>query len=183
MERIELNFGLVIAYIVPGLIGLYSLAPHSQAIRTLLGGNNYSLSAQALVPLLLLAIAAGIIINAVSGIILKPMIIISGVEEIDPDYSRLKSKDIEKFKEFTNQTYRYYQCYSNMLIALIMFFISYRCKITGIKLGFIVLLTIPILFCAARSSLKQSYKVMSDLIPSNGGENNGLRNGTPEDEG
>ena len=96
MEKLGLNFGLVIAYLIPGFLGLYALSERLGAIKTLLGGDNKIPEKAAIVPLLILALAIGMIINALGWSLIRPLIALSGVRRpANLDYTKLKADDIK----------------------------------------------------------------------------------------
>ena len=121
MEKLGLNFGLVIAYLIPGFAATYALAPHVKAIDALLGGSERVPSANAVVPLILMAVAVGIIINAISDVVIRPVIHRTGVEEPKKvDTEKLTSEGRRRYDRMIENHFRYHQFFSNMLVSVLL---------------------------------------------------------------
>jgi hypothetical protein len=78
-DKIGINFGQLIAYLAPGFVALYGLAGLSTSIAALLRGNPQTPEAAASIPLILLALGAGIVVNAVAWALVRPLISLTGV--------------------------------------------------------------------------------------------------------
>lgn len=129
------NFGLLLAYFVPGFVALKGIAFFSSEVRAITktgdGGGSHTV---ALVTLVLLAgIGIGIVrfstldytfridlstiaLAAVEGPEHKP------VYRVDPDYFRLTDEgQLEAFREAKSEDLRMFQFYGNVLVALVVF--------------------------------------------------------------
>ena len=120
MDKLGLNFGLVIAYLIPGFSATYALAPHVKAIDALLGGSERVPSANAVVPLILMAVAVGIIINAISEVAIRPLIHRSGVKQPKVDTEKLTSEGRRRYDRMIENHFRYHQFFSNMLVSVLL---------------------------------------------------------------
>lgn len=179
MDKFNLNFGLLIAYIVPGFLGLYAVSEHSTVIENLLGGSTNTPTTGAIVPLLLLALASGVVINAITWILVRPMIEFTGVKRPHLRYGKISKELLDVYNEAIESSYRYYQSYGNLFAILLM--IGFNSLISStlpnLHLVIIYLAVLLILFFAARDSLNRSYQQMSDILDQTG--ENEMTNGNP----
>lgn len=159
MDKFNLNFGLVIAFIVPGFLGLYAASEYSDVIQKLLGGSDYIPTIGAVVPLLLLAIASGILLNALAWALIRPIIELTGVKRPEIRYGKMKKEAIES-------SYRYYQSYVHLFLVLLIIGIQSLVSYNLPSLPYIALFisVLAVLFIAARDSLSRSYQRMSDIL-------------------
>ena len=173
MEKFKIDFGSIIAYIIPGFVGLYSLSPYSNIINNLLGKETFVPSIAAIIPILIFAIGIGIFLNAVVWMFLRPILHCTCINVPDFNKLNLNSESLETYKEIINSTFRYYQFYSNTFISLLMLFISYvhisyvDGKFADKVISFnmvILIFVLFIFFLAARNTLKETYKNISKLM-------------------
>lgn len=122
--KFQLSFTLLIAYAVPGLLGVYSLSLHFEPINYLFGLDTAHSSTTVIIPLTLLVLGAGIIINALTWAFLRPLIHLFGVKKPDLDYSKLTKDKIEQYNIIVESSYRYYQSYSNLLTSILILLIA-----------------------------------------------------------
>jgi hypothetical protein len=167
MDKFGLNFGLVIAYLIPGFLGLYALAERVSIFKALLGGDKGVPEAAALVPMTTLALAIGIIINAVSWALLRPLISVSGVRRPAAlDYAKLKEKDIAVYNVVVEANFRYHQFYGNMLVAVLL--LTPRWLVRPVAENLVqdasFFFVTVVLFFAARDSLKRAYTRLEGLL-------------------
>lgn len=120
----------------------------------------------AIIPLLLMSIAVGIILSVIAWAIVRPLIELVAIKRPSFDYSKLHRDDIEIFREFIGSMFRYYQCYSNLLIVFLIFILNYAYNESTPKISILIVLgfLIVILFLAARDALVRSYKTMDNLL-------------------
>ena len=166
MDKLGLNFGLVIAYLIPGFSGTYAVASRVGAIDALLGGPNKVPSTGSVVPLLLIALAVGIIINATSWVVIRPVMEFRGVKP-QPGYvnRELSKEDRARYDHTVESTFRYHQFYSNMLVAVLL--LTPMWLVTPLQNNVLrnasFFLVLVVLFLAGRDSLQQFYKGLSKL--------------------
>ena len=95
MDKFEITFGHLIAYLIPGFIALYPLAHYIPAVASLVGTNGVP-QAEALLPLVILGLAVGIVINAFSWALLRPIFALSGVKRPESlNYTGLRKDDLD----------------------------------------------------------------------------------------
>jgi hypothetical protein len=119
------NFGLLIAYIVPGFVALIGVARIFPAIQQWLavapqvsptiGGFLYST---------LGAVGAGIFVNAFRWQVVDRLHHLTGVPKRTWDYSRLPSQ-LGAFQFLVSNQFRYYECYANLLVSIGFTFVVY----------------------------------------------------------
>lgn len=118
------NFGLLIAYVVPGFIALWGAARFSDTVREWLAVSPGS--APTVAGFLfgtLAAVAAGLIVNAVRWHLVDPLHHVSGVPRKNWDYSRLPAQ-VEAFRYLVAAQFRYYECYANTMVAIAFTFVA-----------------------------------------------------------
>lgn len=157
MDKLGLNFGLVIAYLIPGFCGTYALTPHVTAINALVGG---AANTGSVVVLLLIALAVGIIINAISWVVVRNFIHFTGVKSPSGIVYRKSSRqDALRYNRLIESTFRYHQFYSNMLVGILLLTPLWLAApvqdniLRNASFPFVVI----ILFWAARDSLRNYY--------------------------
>lgn len=166
LEKLDLNFGLLIAYVVPGFLGLYAISGYAPPIADLLGGPSHIPAGGALFPLLVLSLASGMVINSIAWGLVRPLIEFTGVRRPKLDYSKLRQETMEVYKETIEQAFRHYQSYSNLLVAQTVLGIDYAIHsqnatwLTITATSSVILL----LFVAARDSLRRSYETMAKIL-------------------
>ncbi|MGA2501269.1 MAG: hypothetical protein ABSH20_26315, partial [Tepidisphaeraceae bacterium] len=121
------NFGLVIAYMLPGLVCLAGLSPFSPMVRSWLamtGSGNPAGSAGPGAPsvagfcfVALASLAAGLMVSAVRWAAVDSLHHRTGVTRPAWEDATLSVK-LEAFDYIVENHYRYYQFYANMLVAL-----------------------------------------------------------------
>lgn len=166
MEKIGFEFKLIIAYLIPGVIGLYAASLYIPAIRNVLGGDTFVPSGSAIVLVLVLAIASGIIINAITWAVIRPVIEWTSMKRPDLKYSNLKTGSMDAYNVILEGNYRYYQSYSNMFTSIVLLILTniYRGDEMQSEVMFLGIVVCIVLFMAARNSLEMTYNEMGDLL-------------------
>lgn len=166
MEKIGLDFKLIIAYLIPGSIGLYAAAMLIPAVEALLGGSAAVPQGASIVLVLVLAIASGMIINALTWALVRPLIEKTGVPRPKLEYSNLTKENEASFRNIIDNNFSYYQSYANMFTALVALFASYIYSEGLPRLDLIIPggVICIVLFIAARDSLKRSYQEMEKIL-------------------
>lgn len=167
MDKLGLNFGQLIAFLIPGFVGTCAVAKDVNAINALFGGSGQGQpSSASLVALLLIALAIGIIINAFAWLLVRPLIHLT--LEVKPkaiDEMDLKNEDLPIYEHIMESQFRYHQFYSNMLVAVLLLIRLWLATplqehvLRDVSFPLVVI----VLFCAAQKSLEGAYKRMSRL--------------------
>jgi hypothetical protein len=166
LEKIGIEFRLLIAYLVPGLLFVYSLSLHIPKVYMLLGGDKMVPEGPAVVLIIILSIGAGIFVNAFTWAVIRPIIELTSISRPKLDYSKVNNEKLEAFRVIVDENFRYYQAYSNIFSAFIILICSYLALRKSIDLKYMVpsLAGLIILFVAARDSLKRTYINMANLL-------------------
>lgn len=112
------SFGQLIAYLVPGFIGLCGLGRLSPTIHHWLqmpAGDAVSIGG--LLFGTLAAFGCGLVINALRWHIVDPLHYLSGVPRKSWDYSLLPEQ-IAACRYLVAHQFRYYECYANTMVAI-----------------------------------------------------------------
>ena len=120
VDKFGLNFGLVIAYMIPGFVATYAVAPYVKAIDALLGGPERVPGPNSIVPAILIAVALGIIINAISAVLLRPLIHLTRVKKASGAGRKPTTEERLRYDRLMDSSFRYHQFYANMLIAVLL---------------------------------------------------------------
>jgi hypothetical protein len=188
MSPINQHFGLVIAYLLPGFIGLGGIAllvpSVASWLRPQLGGAGFGPPVYAV----LAAIAIGMVISCVRWLIIDQLMSWSGVKAPKWDGVQLESR-LNAFNYLVESHYRYYQFYSNGLIAIIWTYAVNRHFATshflGIDSDLLLLMLCATLFAGARDALQKYYRrtepfILSTAYPFTPGEH--MTNGCHRDQ-
>ena len=171
------NFGLLAAYLLPGLLALWSLSGYSPLLQTWLGSDApQSPTIGGFLYVTLASLALGLIVSALRWLILDGIHHRMGVPQPAWDFSRLQ-RNQAAFEGIVQNHYRYYQFYGNSLIALLLAIIANRWLHAALcshpVLGFCATLALAaLLFVASRDALGKYYSRTTMLLtesPQTGG--------------
>lgn len=153
------NFGLLIAYVIPGLAGLWATCLWDAGIRGWVAQSaSLTTSIGGFLVLTMAALGVGLSVQAlrfaafevvlakVSGLVakypyLKPPAY-NNAQRVDPQV-RATSREI------TDQHYRYYQCHGGLAIAFPVVFIAWCAKEPAISIGGKLIMALPFLIVEA----------------------------------
>lgn len=165
-----LDFGMVIAYLLPGFLAFFGLRYVSPAINQLISlslakdsGIGVELSIG------LFALFAGVVVSALRGSLLDLIQIRTGVKKPPFDVSKLKDPSVLKAYEASiSNTYRFAQFYGNAFISL-SFLAAMRAWGTWTvgaskPVSVIIVLSLIVLFVAHRQQLRQTYRTIGAIL-------------------
>ena len=167
------NFGVIIAFWLPGVILLWGLTysyPELSAWLTKASGSEAA-TIGGFLYVTLAALALGMVISAVRWMIVDTVfhyVPLVRVQRREFDFGSLKQKDtFAVFQGAVENFYRFYQYYSNTLVSIAAAVITYRViggkeLISSFAWGAIAL-TCLALFLASRNSLKNYYKCRNQI--------------------
>ena len=177
------NFGVIIAFWLPGFLLLWGLSYSSPELSVWLSKSNVA-NAPTVAGFLyasLASLSAGLLISAVRWLVLDHFLHFwgtfmmpfwskgtSSLTRPTLDMSRLADKDIfTAFNGAVENHYRYYQYYSNSLVAVTISFVSFAFK-DGValcsKLTFCAIIVGIALLLAAGDSLSKYHKAAFQLL-------------------
>ena len=166
----EKNFGVVIAFLLPGFLFLWGLSFSLDEVSVWLYNStvNTSPTVGGFLFATLASLSLGLLISSVRWLVIDFILKLTGVKDPGLNYSMLKDKD--KYAAFIGvieNHYRYYQYYSNTLVSIVLAFIFYL--IFGNEnlstWHYIVIFAIGIaLFTGSRDALKKYYERANAIL-------------------
>ena len=159
------NFGLLIAYVLPGTITLIGIAAFSSTVRGWLTTSTPTgPSIGGFLFVSLASLAAGMTVSAVRWFVIDRLHHWTGVIKPDWDDSKL-SERLDAFEAIVEAHYRYYQFHSNSLIAILFSYLAWR-SFLGVRLwpdlGIATLSAI--FFAVSRDNLRRYYSRTAVLL-------------------
>lgn len=160
------NFGLLIAYVIPGLTSLSGLEHFSDTIASWLKPASTAPSVGGFLYATIAAIGCGLFVSAIRWMIIDRIHAATGLRRPEWNIVDLQS-NIDAFKMLVEDHYRYYQFYANMSVAMaISYSIQRIYAAVELTLAHDVLLgiTIVILILASRDTLRKYYERTGELL-------------------
>ncbi len=168
-ELTEKNFGLVIAYLLPGFVTLWGLSHFSPTIQTwLTSSQSGAPSMGGFLYVTLGSLALGLTVSAMRWMLVDTLHHATGVQPSTWEFANLDDR-LQGFVTLVEYHYRYYQFYANMLVAAALAFASYATA-THLALWppaktvvtFIALEVV--LFAGSRDTLRKYYRRAERLL-------------------
>jgi hypothetical protein len=170
-EISDKNFGVVIAYLLPGLVALAAGAEFLPFAQGWLGASNSSATIGGFLYGTLASLALGLSISAVRWMVLDALHHRTGLAEPERDFASLKSS-LSAFDGAVQNHYRYYQFYGNMFVAVVVAaviqwplddFLTASPAVNAVA----VLVAASLLFVASRDALRKYYARTGALLRPN----------------
>ena len=170
MKDVDKNFGVIIAFLLPGFILLWGLSFSSDAVRSWLAASSADKSASVgdFLYSTLASLALGLIVSAARWLIMDHVLGWMGIRNPGLDFGKLKDKDVASaFSGVIENHYRYYQYYANTLVAVIGAFSGYvfaANQPVGWKIwaGFTAI--IAVLFFGSRDALTKYFDRAAQIL-------------------
>ncbi|MBX9787501.1 MAG: hypothetical protein K2Y37_01170 [Pirellulales bacterium] len=169
-EVSQKNFGLLIAYVVPGLVVLWGVSYSSETVRMwITTANEASPSVAGFLYVTLASLAAGLALDAVRSVTIDHFHHLTGVRAPKLDFSDFQAK-FWAFNQIVESHYRHYQAYAHMAIAVP--FAVVACDLAGgdhtrhLWTGAALCLLEAILLVSSRDALRKFYARAGDLLRS-----------------
>lgn len=167
------DFGLLIAYVIPGFAVLWGFSYFSPAIRTWIGQSPADTPTIAgFLYMTIAAIACGLTVSTVRWLLVDSLHHRTGIRPPDWDFMHLK-EGVAAFGLLIEIHYRYYQFYANMLVALVWVYVARRLSfgfwtagMDASDLGFLLLAVV--LFLGSRDTLQKYYRRGGQLLANRG---------------
>lgn len=161
------NFGLVIAYVLPGLVVLWGASFYSETVRLwLTTGEELSPTVAGFLYVTLAALTAGLTLGAIRTVSIDALHHQTGVARPEWDFSEFQAK-FWAFNQLVEQHYCQYQFYAHMSLALPAF-VAARCiaKSNWLDWPLIAacLLLEGVFLAVSRGLLKTYYARVTDLL-------------------
>jgi hypothetical protein len=162
-EMSENNFGVIIAFLLPGFLLLWGLSISFESIARLLASSTDkdAPSVGGFLYATLASLSLGLLLSAARWLIVDHLLVLFGVIDPGLNYENLKDKDrYAAFLGVVENHYSYYQYYSNTLVAIIIAFaahVVFGKQPATISVWIVVIAVSVALFLGARDSLKKYY--------------------------
>jgi hypothetical protein len=168
-----INFGLIIAYILPGTVTVYGLrylSPRIDALWSTLERGQIVVG-----PLILIgvsALAVGLIVSSFRVVVLEPILYCTGVKQTIIKYDKIADAERrELFSQMVENVYRYEQFYGNVLLSLLLFsilryFVGYEpiAQTRSDIAAFVAILgSLVVLSVATRKQLAEVSRAVDEL--------------------
>jgi len=183
------NFGLLIAYLIPGFVALWGVSFQSEAVHAWLFGEAASGGATVggFLYVTLASVAAGMTASAIRWAVLDLLHHVTGVKSPKWNDAILERK-LPAFEYVVEQHYRYYQFYGNGLVCLLVAYGAWRTsdRYAGFGLGVpdLGVLFIALVFLAgSRDALRKYYRRASVLLGGKESEENDDERKPPSNRG
>lgn len=160
IESLDRGFGLTIAFLVPGFLCLVGLSAFSPALAGWLSAEpSREPSLGGFLYVVLGSLAAGLIVSAVRWAAIDTLHHATGIVRPDLNFRRL-TENLAAYQLAVEYSYRYYQFYSNVLIANLFFAVCYQRAhgLWPLSAWFGFLCLEAILLAASRDSLSRFYR-------------------------
>jgi hypothetical protein len=159
------NFGLLIAFVLPGFILLWGLQPHSDMITGWLGHAATEVpSVGGFLYITMASVGVGQLVSTLRWLLIDTLHHRTGVRPPRWDFRKLKDR-VTAYDRLIEIHYRYYQFHANSLLA-----VSISAILRWLKQGFhirelILLLTIDtLLYLGSRDTLQMYYRRVEELL-------------------
>ena len=159
------NFGLLIAYLIPGFTTLWGISYYSPIVRSWLGSTATSnASVGGFLYVTLASVGAGLTVSTIRWLIIDFIHHHTGIPQPAWDFSKL-GQTVAAYDVLKEIHYRYFQFYSNGLVALTIAFVL-RWVAIGLQWAELggVFLVCSLFFLASRDTLRKYYSRVHGLL-------------------
>lgn len=170
-ESLNRNFGLLIAFVLPGLVFLLGVQYMEDPSQLEWAGRPGGIEqVGSLLIVLLASTAIGIILSAVRWLILDNLHHATGIPAPLLDFRKLEERQAS-FMLIVENNYRYYLFYGNTLMAMVLFGCTYVSNGEPVSASGVMrwIALSAVLYFASRDSLSRYYKrarlVMGEASP------------------
>jgi hypothetical protein len=173
VKDISANFGLVVAFLLPGFVGLWGFSLHYGPLQNLFEvAEESETSIGAFLFVVLASLAMGVFVSGLRWSILDCINEHSGLPKPNLDYKKLIEKEgaLKAYDFFNENCYRYYQFYGNMAVAFLGAYIAWTLCPNGrgpcgAPVPFVVALLVEsVLVASARDSLRKHDANVTKLL-------------------
>jgi hypothetical protein len=160
------HLGVVIAYILPGLAGLWGLSFVSPTIESWLGASpSDAPTISGFLYVTLASLGVGILMNCVRRLLVDPLHHWTGIAKRDWSYTSLEEK-VAAIEFLIANQFRYYQFYGNTFVAAAVAFTAMQAGSAtwswGLVIGFVGLEVV--LWLGSRETLRAYYRRLHEVL-------------------
>lgn len=160
------NFGLLIAYLVPGFVAIWGVSCFSKPVKQWLGTSTpNSPTVSGFLYVTLISVAIGLLVSTIRWAVIDTLHHQTGISRRNWDYSHLQEK-MAAFEFLVANQYRYYQFYGNSFIAIVFTATAYVATNSWPALWqvLIFLFVEGILWMGSRDTLRNYYIRVENLL-------------------
>ncbi len=165
------NFGLLIAYVLPGVTSLWGLSFFSLTVRTWMSAPSANPPTVAgFLYLTIASVAAGLAVSTLRSMTIDHLHAVTGIRRPTLDYTRLQSK-LGGFDLLVRHHYEYYKFHANMLIAVAFSTVARHAAKELLppkvdRLDLLALFLMVVFFLGSRDNLRNYYQRARMLLGS-----------------
>lgn len=165
------NFGLIIAYLLPGFVALWGMSDFSPTVASWITASQHDAPTVAgFMYVTLASLAAGVTVSAVRWALLDQLHHATGIVPPVWKFAHLEDK-LQGYLTLIENHYRYYQFYSNMFCAAAFAFCArLTCEAAapphGVAAAFGFVLLELVLLAGSRDALRKYYARTQQLLNS-----------------
>ena len=156
------NFGILIAYLLPGFVALVGVGFLSETVASWLTASSATApTVGGFLYVTLASLTAGLTVSTVRWAVIDTIHHYTGIREPRWDFSRLQ-QNVAAYQVLIEIHYRFYNFYANMVVALTFTYLSHRISVdlwsSGFGLfdvGFVLL--VCMFFAGSRDTLRRYY--------------------------
>ena len=159
------NFGLLIAFVLPGFILLFGLEPWSPTVASWLSGaTSEGPTVGGFLYVTVVSVGLGQIVSTTRWLLIDSLHHVTGIEKPNFRFDRF-SDSVAGLEQLIEMHYRHYQWHANGLVAL-----TGCCLLRGMAYGFSaklvssVVITNVLLYAGSRDTLKKYYRRAGELL-------------------
>lgn len=161
------NFGLLIAFVLPGLVLLWGMAPYSTTISGWLGQTTSdNATVGGFLYITLASVGVGQLVSTLRWLLIDSLHHRTGIHKPDWSFSQLSSRNtVAAFDRLIEDHYRFYQFHANGLVSLTLAMIL-RWQALEFRFGDCVFLLLcdALLFVGARDNLSKYYRRVENVL-------------------
>lgn len=171
------NFGLLIAYVLPGFVALWGVSFFSETIRHWLGSSSEnSPTVGGFLYVTIAAVAAGLLVSTIRWMTVDRIHHATGISVPKWDFAKL-GDSLAAFELLVTSHYRFYQWHSNMFVATAFTFFVYAVVapvrgLQGAEIALSVFAVEIVLWVGSRDTLRKYYDRSFALMNGEGGADN-----------
>lgn len=163
-----IDFGLLIAYLLPGCVLLAGISAASPPVQDWLVTSLNSPAFGGFLYTGLAAIGAGLVVSTVRWLLVDAIHHLTGIQQPAWDFARL-TENTDAYDLIIELHYRYYQFYANTLVAGVVAYILWRANVSwsNVPIGWpdvAVAALLAIFAAASRNTLRQYYAKAGALL-------------------
>jgi hypothetical protein len=170
------QFGLIVAFMIPGFVGLAGLAPLVPFVGEWLEPvNSGAFGIGPTIYALMAATAVGMILSCLRWLVVDHVLEWSGVRAPTIDFQQL-GNHLEAFDYLSDNHYRYYQFYANTLVAILVAYpidrLLRRSSLLGTPTDIGIFFLSVVLLLGSRDALSKYRSRASQLVGQTAEEGN-----------